>query len=109
MFPSSVHSRLEAIAEAKEIVIALKSNKYMDRLISDCGEENFLKSVARRAKEHLMWRLVAEGHTEDFPKEIVWSGENLVASPTRFKVVMTVPKGEVQVTPATLVVCRIER
>ena len=101
--------RFEDITEAKQLVIELYPNKWMNRHVSDYGEEAFLKSVARRAKEYLMWKLVAEEHIDEFPKEIVWGGENLVSSPTHFRVVATEPKGELQVTPTTQVICRIKK
>ena len=66
-----VSDRLEDIPEATKVVIELDSNKWMDCRISDYGEEAFLKSVARRAKEFLMRKLVANEHIGVFPKEII--------------------------------------
>lgn len=103
-----VLGRLEQIPEAGKIVIELNSNKWMDRLISDYGEA-FLISIARRAKEFLTWKLVAEEHLGVFPKEVVWEGETLIASPTHYKITSTEPKGELQVTPKTVIVCKIRK
>ena len=91
------------------IVIRLDQTKWMDRRISEDSEQVFVKSVARRAKMFLMWKIVAEEHVGVFPKEIVWEGEDYVASPTRYKVMTTEPKGELQVTPKTQIICVISQ
>ena len=103
-----VSGRLEEIPEAVKIVIELDSNKWMNRRISDHGEA-FLKSIARRAKEFLMWKFVAVEHLGVFPKEVVWEGENLIASPTHYKILSIEPKGELQVTPKTQIVCEVKK
>ena len=107
MFLLMVSGRLE-IPEAEKIVIELDANKWMKRRISKHGKA-FLKSIARRAKEFLMWKLVAVEHLGVFPKEVVWEGEELIASPTHYKITSTEPKGELQVTPETQIVCQIRK
>jgi len=92
--------RLEGIPEAKEITVKIEKTKWMDRDISDHGEQVFAESVARRAKEFLMWKILAEEHVGVFAKEVVWEGD-VVGLPTHYKVVATEPKGDLQVTPRT--------
>ena len=66
-----------------------------------------MKSVARRAKEFLLGKLVAEDHIGTFPKEVVWEGASL-AWDTDYKVVATKPKGEIRVVLKTTVICKLE-
>jgi hypothetical protein len=72
------------------------------------GEKRILESVARRAKyEFFMWRVVAEKYVGTMPKETVWDGSS-PAWDTDYVVVETIPKGEVQVTPKTLMTCELK-
>jgi len=104
--------RIEEKQKAIEIVIDLSprvARKWIDRTINKYGEEAFLNSVSKRAKyEFLLGKVVEEGYTGIFPKEILWEGSSL-AWETDYQVVITSPKGEVQITPATLVICRFPK
>lgn len=102
--------RLKGIPAAVEVVIVLNplcDKKWLNRKINNYGKDVLLKSVARRAKEFLLGKLVAIDHIGTFPKEVVWEG----ASPawdTDFQVISTKPKGEIQVVPKTTVICKLE-
>lgn len=98
------------IPAAREVVIELKplcDRKWISRKINDYGKEAFLKSVARRAKEFLLGKLVAEDHIGTFPKEILWEGAS-IAWETDYQVVATEPKGEIRIVPKTIVICKLE-
>jgi hypothetical protein len=100
----------EDIPAAREIVIELKplcDKKWIRRKINDYGKEAFLKSVARRAKEFLYGKLVAEDHIGTFPKEVVWEGAS-IGWDTDYKIVATEPKGEVWAVLKTKVICKLE-
>lgn len=100
----------EDIPVALEVVVELKplcDRRWLSRKINDYGKEIFLKSVARRAKEFLLGKLVAEDHIGTFPKEVVWEGASM-AWDTDYKVVATKPKGEIRVTLKTTVICKLE-
>lgn len=72
------------------------------------GERRILESIARRAKyEFFMWRVVAEKHVGTMPKEVVWDGSR-PAWDTDYVVIQTIPKGEVQITPKTLLTCELK-
>jgi hypothetical protein len=97
------------VFNAKEVIIELKPHcemKWVSRKISECGKEIFLKSVARRAKEFLLGKLVAEDHIGTFPKKVMWEGASL-AWDTDYKVLATEPRGEVRITLKTMVICRL--
>ena len=96
-------------AAAEMVVIELDPHniRKWSRQMSEYGEEAFLESVSKRAKyEFLLGKVVEEGYVGTFPKEIVWEGSSL-AWDTNYKVVTTKPKGEVQITPTTSVICRL--
>lgn len=98
------------IPVALEVVIELKplcDRRWLGRKINDYGKEAFLKSVARRAKDFLLGKLIAEGHIGTFPREVVWEGAS-IAWDTDYKVVATKPKGEIRVVPKTAVICKLE-
>jgi len=100
----------EDIPNAKEVIIELKplcDMKWVSRKISEYGKEIFLKSVARRAKEFLLGKLIAEDHISTFPKEVMWEGASL-AWDTEYKVLATEPKGEIRITLKTTVICKLE-
>jgi len=92
---------------AQEVIIELDPHNI--RKWSRHREEAFLKSVSKRAKyEFLLGKVVEEGYVGTFPKEIVWEGSTL-AWDTDYKVVTTKPKGEVRITPATSLLCRLPK
>ena len=101
--------RIKGVQEAQEIIIELDPGNIKKWSIYHGEEEAFLKSVSKRAKyEFLLGKVVEEGYIGIFPKEIVWEGAT-PAWDTDYKVVTTRPKGEVQITPITSLVCRLPK
>lgn len=106
----TTNKELEDTIAALEVVIELKplcDRKWLSRKINEYGKEALMKSVARRAKDFLLGKLVAEDHIGTFPKEVVWEGASM-AWDTDYKVVATKPKGEIRVVPKTTVICKLE-
>jgi hypothetical protein len=101
----------KGLPPAEEVIIELdpRNIRKWSRHIQEQGEEVFLKSVAKRAKyEFLLEKVVEQGYVGTFPKEIVWEGST-IAWDTDYKVVTTTPKGEVQITTATLITCQLRK
>lgn len=96
---------------AKVVIIELEPSniRKWSRQIKEYGEEIFLKSASKRAKyEFLLGKVVEEGYVGTFPKEIVWEGSS-PAWDTNYKVVTTKPKGEVQITATTSIICQLPK
>jgi hypothetical protein len=71
------------------------------------GKRAFLESIARRAKYgFFIWKVVSKNHVGWLPKDLVYEGRD-IGWCTSYRVIMTKPEGEVQVTPTTKVVCRL--
>lgn len=102
----------KAIPAAEEVIIELLDSRNIrkwSRHVKELAEEAFLKSVSKRAKyEFLLEKVVEEGYVGTFSKEIFWEGSTL-AWDTDYKIVNTKPKGEVQITAATAVVCQLSK
>jgi len=110
--PTLIGIKMGKLNRAAEMVIVeLEPHniRKWSRQIREHGEEDFLKSVSKRAKyEFLLGKVVEEGYVGTFPKEIVWEGSTF-AWDTDYKIVTTKPKGEVQITSTTSVVCRLPK
>jgi hypothetical protein len=104
--------RIREVRAAEEAFVELYpqvDRRWIDRAMSQHGEEAFLKSVSKRAKyQFLLGKVVEEGYVGTFPKEIVWEGATL-AWDTDYKIVTTRPKGEVQITPTTSLICQLRK
>lgn len=104
--------RISQIPEAEEVLIELGERSMdVDNLIWASnyvvgGIEAFLKSIARRAKyEFFLWKIVSKDHVGCLPKEIVY--ESFGGWNTSYRVLMTKPEGEVQITTKTILRCKI--
>jgi hypothetical protein len=105
--------RISELPEAKEILIEL-GERYGDLKNLEMGwrhvvggKDAFLASLARRAKyEFLLWRIMAKNHVGFFPKKIAYNGSN-IGWDTPYRVIKTVPDGEVQITPKTKIIVNL--
>ena len=70
------------------------------------GMEAFLNSIARRAKyEFFLGKIVSKDHVGFLPKKVIY--EAYGGWNTSYRVVMTKPEGEVQITPKTILRCKV--
>jgi hypothetical protein len=103
-------SEKRKIQEAREVILELSpvvDRTWVNRAINKFGEETRMKSTAKRAKfGFLVGKVVEEGYTGTFPKEIMWDGSEL-AWETDYKVISTEPKGEIQITTSTRLLCQL--
>lgn len=104
--------RIHQVSEAEEILIELcERGGDVDNLLRASnyvvgGIGAFLNSVARRAKyEFFLWKIVSKAHVGFLPKQIVYEGYGGWDTP--YRIVMTKPEGEVQITPKTILRCEI--
>lgn len=104
--------RISHVPEAEEVLIELGERggdienlkRASNRVIG--GIDAFLKSIARRAKyEFFLWRIVSKDHVGFLPKEVVYEGYG--GYDTSYRVLMTRPEGEVQITPKTIFRCKV--
>lgn len=66
------------------------------------GMDAFLKSMARRVKyDFLLWKVFAQNDVGFLPKEVVY--QRSLGWDTPYRVSITKPEGEVQITPKTKV------
>lgn len=106
-------SRINGILEAREVVIELgERSGDVENLTRASnyvvgGLDAFLKSIARRAKYNFfMYEVVGAGHVGFLPKEIVYDGAS-IGWFTPYRIVTTNPEGEVQITPKTVLTCKL--
>jgi hypothetical protein len=106
-------SRITDVAEAREVVIELgERSGDVENLTRASnyvvgGLDAFLKSISRRAKYNfLMNEVVAAGHVGFFPKEVVYDGAS-IGWDTPYRIVTTDPEGDVQITPKTVLTCKL--
>jgi len=104
--------RISQVPEAEEVLIELGERsgdvenltRAANRVVG--GIEAFLKSIARRVKyEFFLWKIVSKDHVGFLPKEIVYEGYGGWDTP--YRVLMTKPEGEVQITPKTIFRCKV--
>jgi len=102
--------RISELPEAKEVLIELGErpgdveNLKRQSWYVVGGIEAFLTSLARRAKyEFLLGRVVAKDHVGFFPKRIAYDGYD-IGWDTPYRVINTVPDGEVQITHNTKII-----
>ncbi len=108
-----VKSRINEIPEAQEVTIELGERRGdVENLTRQAnyvvgGLDAFLKSIAKRAKYNfLLYEVVTAGHVGFLPKEIVYDG-SAIGWDTSYSVAATKPEGEVQLTPKTVVICKL--
>ena len=104
--------RVSQVPEAEEVLIELgECPGDVDNLTRASGYviggiEAFLKSIARRAKyEFFLWKIVSKDHVGFLPRGIVYEGYGGWDTP--YRVSMTKPEGEVQITIKTNLRCKV--
>ena len=104
--------RISQVPEAEEVLVELGERSgdvaNLTRTANYVvgGMEAFLKSIARRCKyEFFLWKIVSKNHVGFLPREVVYEGYR--GWDTSYRVVMTKPDGEVQITPKTIFICKV--
>lgn len=107
--------RISELPEAKEVLIELGEHfSDVDNLKRRSwyvvgGIEAFLTSVARRAKyEFFLGRVVAKDRVGFFSKQIAYD-ESDTGCDTPYRVINTVPDGEVQITLKTNIIVSLTK
>lgn len=114
--PADMQIELETekteVREAEEVTLDLNpcvDKAWVERAINKSGENDFIKSVCIRAKyDFLIGKVVEEGYVGTFPKEVMWDRASL-GWDTDYRVISTEPKGEVEITKKTRVICQLSK
>ena len=103
--------RIPELNEAIEIVIELGQRpldlENLKRAASQVvgGDKAFLMTAARRLKyECLLWRPTHKDDVGQAPYEIIYGPGRLFDTP--FRITSTIPEGEVQITPKTVITAK---
>ena len=101
--------RVPEVNEAMEIIVELGmapcNNLKQAAWYVVGGDEAFLRTAARRLKyEYLLLRIVAKDDVGMAPKEVIYGAG--MGWDTSFRIVLTRPEGEVQITPKTEVTAK---
>lgn len=111
-YRKSVRRRLPEIPEAEKVLIELgerggdienltRASRYVVG-----GIDAFLRSVAERIKYDFFYlKVVSKDHVGFLPKEIVYQGYGGWDTP--YRIVITKPEGEVQITDRTIIRCKL--
>lgn len=108
----NTRNRLQEIPEAEKVLVELGERAGdVENLIRASryvvgGIDAFLKAIAQRAKHEFFYlKTVSKDHAGFLPKEIVYEGYGGWNTP--YRIVMTKPEGEVQITHRTTFQCKL--